>query len=203
MYYHNSTDTALSFEFSIRNDSACFIGYSHNYKNADPLFKKAILNKDTSVGKQKLYLQADGGVRNIIKFPALKEFIKNGKIIINEAELVIPISETNYGNLIPPDKLALARLAGDGTVYFLSDNTNPTGDDIAFGGYYDSSKKEYRFRIKRYLQQILDGLIEDNGLYLRISGSSVRGNRLVINGTKKDNIANPNSFRLRLTYTKI
>ncbi len=202
LYYHNDSDTT-SFEFSIRNDSACFVGYNHGYKVADNDFKKELINKDTNMGKQILYVAPGGGVRTVIKFPNLKNFISTGNILINEAELVIPAYQSDAGIYTVPEKLSLARLGSDGLVYFLIDNTNPGGDDITFGGYYDSTKKEYRFRIKGYIQQLLNGLIEDKGLYLRVSGSSVKGNRLLINGTLKTNPDNRNRIRLRLTYTRI
>ena len=205
LYYHNSTDTS-SFEFSIRRDSACFIGYSHNYKFSNNLFKQEVLNKDTAIGSQILFLQPGGGVRTVIKFPNLKNYIpksdegKPVKIIVNEAELVITGWETDPGIFTAPDKLALARLGSDSSLYFLPDNANPLGDDVAFGGYYDATKKEYRFRIKAHLQQIFDGITQDYGLYLRVSGSSVKGNRYVINGSSK---TLPNRLRLRLSYTII
>jgi hypothetical protein len=199
LYYHNDTDTT-SFEFRMNSDSACFINYTHDYSLASSDFKNQVINKDTTLGNQTLYLQADGGVKTLIKFPNLKNYISSGRIIINEAELVMTNAESSSGNFLPPDRITLRYKGSDGYDHFIPDNTNLLGDDVTFGGYYDPTKKEYRFRIKNYLQQLIDGGLEDNGIFVKVYGWAFKGNRVVLNGAGN---TIPNRFRLRLIYTKI
>jgi hypothetical protein len=78
----------------------------------------------------------------------------------------------------------------------IEDESDVTG---YFDGTYNSASNSYRFRIKRYIQQVLTGKTNDNGLHLIIPGASYVGSRLVLNGT-----SSPQSdLKLYLRYTRL
>jgi hypothetical protein len=69
-----------------------------------------------------------------------------------------------------------------------------------FGGKYDASTKEYRFRITKYIQQLVqDSLINNNEINLVVNGAGIRANRLTFYGTNPDDFSK--RLRLELSYT--
>lgn len=68
-----------------------------------------------------------------------------------------------------------------------------------FGGTYNSTTRTYKFNIARHLQKILNGSVEDHGLFLLASGAVVQANRVVIGSGK--NMGYP--MRLHLFYTRL
>ncbi len=199
IYYQNAEEDSLQFNFVINDNCARFNNYNHNnYEDAIPEFKNQVLNSDTSLGDNMLYLQALGGVKTKIRFPNIKDFISSGNIAVNQAMLIIKGIEEN-DDYEPPSRLALVKINEEGKTEILIDQYE---GDIYFGGTYISSDNEYRFRISRHIQHLLTGSETDYGLYLMISGSSIKADRLTIYG------ANPNPpipledrIRLALTYT--
>jgi len=201
LYYHNQKDT-LSYVFVINDKCARFNNFNHHdYTDASTHFKKQVLEKDTLQGRQVLYLQPLAGVRTKIFFKNLSGFTNNDqRIIINKAELFIKNLDFQP-ELSPPAKLSLARINEEGTNEFITDQFD---GDIYFGGTYESASMEYRFRISRHIQQILNGELEDYGLSLMVSGSAVLANRLVLLGTHPDLPAyEPQRLRLHITYTRL
>ncbi|MCD4746408.1 MAG: DUF4270 domain-containing protein [Bacteroidales bacterium] len=190
IYYNDSAE----YQLVINENSARFNNYEHyNYEDATIEFKNQVINEDTTLGKDKIYLQAMGGVKAKIKFPEILDLVSTGDIVINDAKLIIPVIETE-NEYDPPSDLVLLKINEEGKYEFLIDQFE--GGDY-FGGSYNSSKKEYLFRISRYVQDLLKGN-PDYGLNLSISGSSVKANSLVLYGTNS-NI----SMKLKIIYTKI
>jgi hypothetical protein len=69
-----------------------------------------------------------------------------------------------------------------------------------WGGGYDATNKEYRFRITRYIQDII---LNDNfepSIYLVIEGAASNVNRLILGGTKPDDASS--RLRLEVYYTE-
>ncbi|MEG1556291.1 MAG: hypothetical protein RR356_06155 [Bacteroidales bacterium] len=64
----------------------------------------------------------------------------------------------------------------------------------------DSKTIEYRFRITSYIQQLILNKLPNNGIYLVIKGSGVKGNRLIFGGTNAS-INGTKRLRLELSYT--
>jgi len=195
MYYHNSADTTV-FDFTIGTACAHFNQYNHfGHANASPDFK-AQLNGDTTLGQQKLYIQALGGTKIKLHFPNLKKWASNKKIAINEAQLIM----TNADATAPytsPSQLSMRVLYKDGTITYLVDELDVLGAGY-YDGFYKPSAKTYRFRISRYIQQLLIPATDNSGLYLFVPGAGISANRLVLNGTNK---AIPGHIKLAITYT--
>jgi hypothetical protein len=193
--YYKDNDEAKRFSFVInRNqDAVRFSNYQLNHELGDPRFVRQVLEKDTVLGKEKLYVQSMGGVKTKILFPHLKA-LKDKRIVINKAELVI----TNIGDNLEiyplPRQLGLQGVNRNGTVVRLPDDV----DASYFGGTLN--KEEYRFRITRYVQDII---LRDNFqpyIYLVINGAAANAQRLLLSGTHPDDINT--RLRLEIYYTE-
>ncbi|RLD66843.1 MAG: hypothetical protein DRI84_03940, partial [Bacteroidetes bacterium] len=195
IFYHDDTDTLTS-NFVINENTARVQVFDHyDYQDASASFISQVINKDSTLGAQNFYLQPMAGVKAAIRFPFLKELVKNGPIALNKAELVLqpdPIFMDFEG---PPAEIVLVKKTADGRYLFPKDEDE---GELFFGGRYDKEKKQYYFTITRHLQSILTGDEEDYGMVLLIKGSGVTPNRVIFIGSKASN-----RVRLRLFYTEV
>lgn len=194
MYYHSDEDTT-SFSFSISSACNRFQNYNHNgYAEAMPTLTQQ-MQGDTSLGQEFLFAQGLAGSKIKILFPHINKWIPSNNIAINDAQLIFGNGSvsTTFAN---PGYLYLRTVGAGGS-------TNP--EDIVdlnegagyFDGTYNSSSNSYRFRITRYIQQLLTGKQENNGLHLIIPGAEYNSSRLVLNGT-----SSPQSdIKLYIRYT--
>jgi hypothetical protein len=196
MYYRNTEDTA-TYQFNVNTNCSHFQNYEHyGYAEAIPVLKQQ-LDGNTSLGQQFLFAQGLGGIKIKIEFPYLKQSFNAQKTVLNDAQLVLGNSSTSvvFAN---PSSVTLRTVGEAGT-------TNPTdivdlneGSDY-FDGSYNKNSNSYRFRLTRYIQQVLTGEENNNGLHLIIPSSSINGARLVLNGT-----SSPQSdLKLYLRFTKL
>lgn len=196
MYYHNTEDT-LSYSFAISSDCSKFQNYDHNnYAEATPLLQQQLAG-NTETGQQFLFAQGLGGVKIKIEFPYLKQWFNNEKVVINDAQLILgnaSISDV-FTN---PSAITLRGVGEAGTTspYTIVDEDESS---TYFDGNYVSSTNSYRFRLTRYIQQVLTGKTNNNGLHLIIPSASYSGGRLVLNGT-----SSPQSdLKLYLRFTRV
>lgn len=198
-YYSNDEDDSLSYQFTISSGNARFMNFEHyNYENASSEFRAQVIEGDTSLGDQKLYLQAMAGVKIRFKFPYIKDWVKNSNIVVNEARLLIsnydPENELDAANEV----LAL-KINDDGTTGFIPDQFEGAS---YYGGQYNSGTGDYFLRISRYFQYLLTDEAEDYGMELVVSGASLIPNRVVVNGPNPGQAIDPGKrFRLNLIYT--
>jgi len=204
LYFHNATDTARHFD--IIGNSLCgrFNHFDHNnYLNAAPELRQQVVQHDTTLGKNNLYVQGLGGVRVRIRLPFLKTFGKSGKIAINSATLTIKNSETDT-SLQPPVKLILVIVDTAGHVAFLVDETEGTS---YAGGYYNRVARTYQFRITRHMQQVVDGKIKNYDMFLMANDPSANvlvPNRVMLTGTNPQLPSlSADRIKLQVIYTKL
>ncbi len=204
-YYQNSDEDSLEYRFDINEGCARFNNFEHyNYDNADISLKQQMAG-DTLKGDSILYVQSMAGVKVKIKFPFIENFSQPNKIAVNMAELVLKVdnNDLNIDKYNPPLRLTLVRIDENGlsnTIPDFPDPLNPTNSEIEyFGGFYDTSSKEYKFRISYYIQDLINGTLKDYGLYLIVYGSAGQANRVILNGSKRS----INNMKLQLTYTEI
>jgi hypothetical protein len=186
LYYHENpeAETRMRFNYYITADDVYFNQYTHDYTLGSPEFVQQVVEGDTMLGQQQVYLQSMGGVRAMIRFPHLTEWkapSENSHIIINEAKLILPNS-----SLLPDSSvyqsissLALLNINGDGTTSVLPDYFEGAN---YYGGSYSSTKKQVMFRISEHLQKIVKGEQSNHGMYLSITGASYNALRWIING---------------------
>ncbi len=199
LYYSNDSTSGLKYDFPINENCARFTSFQHyRYESATPLLRTQIIDKDTLAGDSMLFLQAMAGVRVKIYFPHLKNFASDKSIVIHKAELILKVEDHTTSPHSPPLRLALARINELGNNEFLPDDPFPHGGPY-FGGHYDASRLEYRFRINQHINNLINSRYEDYGLSLMVSGASTSAARTIIHGSSR----NKNPLRLRITYTKL
>ncbi len=177
LHYHNDKDTT-SVKFLINSSCARFNNYNHfGYSSASPELLQQFAG-DTTSGGNRVFMQSMAGSKVKFWIPYLKEIPKNAKIAVNEALLIFTNDEPE-SIFAPPSLLGIRALSNSGTYLVLPDETIGTA---YFGGRY-INKKEYQFRITKYVQdRIMYPDAPDNGLMLITSGGSLTANRLVLNG---------------------
>lgn len=196
IYYHNDSDTSV-YKFAINEFCGYFSTFNHyNYSDASPDFRSQIIDGDTNLGNQTLYVQSLGGVKTHFDFPTINSLTKDGPIAIHNAELLINVGSGTDMNYDPIYGLAVVKIDSTGSPQFIDDYFEGSA---YFGGDYSESNKYYTFNLNRYIQKIVSGKEKQYGLDLVAKGASIYGNRLVFDGPK----SNDRRFRLKLTYTVI
>ena len=193
--YYNDT---LTYELSINSSCATVGKYQHNYsKSLNQNFRNQIVNNDTTLGSESLYLQGLAGIQTNIGLLSLTEWVGTNKYAINEAKLIIPANEP-IEELAPPERLLLFQYDENGEINVMQDQFE--GDNY-FGGTYIEASNAYEFRISLYVQSVLNGS-PDYGLVLYASGKSVNANQVILYGTEPENTTLPKMY-LNVIYTLI
>lgn len=201
LYYHNDSQSGLKYTFHCLGSCRRFTRFEHDYgASADPCFVSQVIGHDPAAGRERLFVQATGGVKTKVTFPYLKDAFKADgcNVIVNKAELVVADMACDEAFLTAPPRIGLQGVTKSGKTARLPDDETFTNAEY-FGGSYDKTRHEYRFRITRYVQDQLrqtGGL--DNCVYLVARGASVRAGRLVAGGTDTDGNGR---LRLELSYT--
>ena len=189
-YRNDGIGTEKSYSFLINSESKKFNHFEHNYSNTEIGKQLNGLSHDSTL----TYVQAMGGLKTKIVIPNLKNLGKDGKIIINKAELVFNVSDVG-NNLAPIENLALTGINAEGQATFLIDYFE--GADY-FGGKYDETNRTYTFNISRHIQDLINNNTTDYGMYLVATSSSITANRSVINSFKHPS----KNIKLNITYSK-
>ena len=202
LYFHNQSSDSLNYSFLLNTGCARYLHIDHNnYFDADQGLKQQVLNHDTLLGQNMLFLQGLGGTRIKFRMPYLKNFAKNSKIAINDALLLLKNPETDTTLKAPPNLI----LIRDSSGYFGSVIDELEGTSY-FGGMYNSAERTYYFRLTRHVQKLISGYYPINReLYIQVNDpftSVLYTNRVMINGYNPSLPGAASSrFRLQLTYT--
>ena len=202
IYYKHSDDgDTIQHTYNMVIDENCarINHFNHSkYKYATQYLQHQIYG-DTLKGDSILFLQSMAGLQVRIDYPELKQIAQNGKIAINKATFIVDVDENDYpqGSYTPPAQLVLIEEL-NGKIRFLQDEYDGL---TYFGGTYDANLKEYKFNIARHIQQIVDGVKDNLGLYLVVwTGDRPNtANRVVLKGPKRKS----GNMRLQITYTKL
>jgi len=204
VYYHNDdAGDSLHYDMIIGSSSARFTHIEHNnYLDANPDFKRQVLNHDTTLGRQQLFLQGLSGVMIKIRMPFLTNFGKSGPLAVNNALLILKNITTDT-TLAPPVSLTLMKEDSTGYTSYLIDENE--GAEY-FGGIYNTTARTYSFRITRYVQAILSGKQKNCNLYVMVNNpikSLLNVNRIVLNGTNPVLPAiSSDRLQFQMIYTK-
>lgn len=199
LYYHDaaSPEKSLRYNFYITSSDNYFNQFSHDYTMGDAAFINQVLEGDTILGQQALYLQTMGGVRTKLLFPNLTHWadtLVDSHIVINEAKLIIPAASTDSSIFSAPSTLFLVGFDENNNTYILPDYYEGSS---YFGGTYNSSSHSATFRISEYMQDIVLGKKQNFGLSLGINGAAYNAKHLILNGPDVDN----NNLRVEITYS--
>ncbi|MBN1338085.1 MAG: DUF4270 domain-containing protein [Bacteroidales bacterium] len=192
IYYNDS----LQFDLNINESCARYNRFKDEYHlSNDPLFLDQVVNGDTSLGSERLYLSGLTGIRTLLFFPGLKNWIESGNIVINQARLILPVvsSGTEYD---PPSALSVYRIEDSGLETYTDDQYE--GEDY-LGGDYLESDGHYFFRISLHLQNLINETYHDNGLSIKVTGRSSKAGGTVIAGTNP--LLSGPAMQLRIIYS--
>jgi hypothetical protein len=198
IYYHNNiTDTTLIYSLVIDSDTPHLLDYEHfNYEDASYDFKNQVLNGDTALGSDRLFLQTFAGVKVKIQFPYFDEFKKLDNLTFNNARLYFYPDLDNYLYGLPSN-YDLVRVNSEGKTVSIEDYSEGTS---YYNGTYSSTTECVYFNIARHLQNAAKGYYSPD-LYLIIRYGNYSPGRCAIYG------ANPNDetkrVKLDVTYTSI
>ena len=194
IYYRESpSDSPMNqkkYYFYITSEDAYFNRYEHDYSVGSANFVQQVINGDSTMGQDQLYLQSMGGVKAVLRFPNLAHWTDmlepNTYLIINEAKLIFPASAnlTDSSTYAPPASLALLNINDDGSTSLLQDYYEGTS---YYGGSYSSANKSVTFRIGEHLQRIIMNKQDSQGLFVSIAGASYNAQRWIIGGPNADN----------------
>lgn len=155
---------------------------------------------DAGTAAQSVYLEAGSGAGGLITF-SLDSTLKGGKVGISKAEIVFSQSSSD-GEFASPPQLNLLRVDDAGQGQVLDDAVYPT-----YGGVLTSEAvspvmniNRYRYNITRYFQKLVQGVYNNNGLFLQIQNGAQVGDRVVLSNIRGDKNY---KISLAVTYTKI
>lgn len=202
LHYRNDDKDSLTYTFVVGDQAARFSTYNHfDFANASSHFKQQVLLNDTNSGAEKVYLKALGGTNVRIKFPNIRESMRNQRVVINKAELVLCPYDEVSGSYFVPAKITLSKVKSDGGYSFIPDDALFEGEQY-FGGSFNTTTSEYRFRITKYIQNLIQNEEPDYGLSLFVTGRAVRGNSVALTGSNPVNLAQVSKrMRLEITYS--
>ena len=185
VYYRETPDAnQMRYYFYVTSEDTFFNQYSHDYTLGSPEFTQQVLNEDTLLGQQQLFLQSMGGVRAILNFPEitrLTDTLQEGyHLIINEAKLIFPAYNTgDSSSFNPPAALALLSITPNGNTTLLNDYYEGSS---YYGGSYNTTKRQVMFRISEHLQSLLLNPESSKGIYVSINGAAYNAQRWIIAG---------------------
>jgi len=184
------------------NNTARFGNYNHyDYFDASPEFKSQVIDGNTSLGEEALYLQSLAGVRTYISFPYLNKMDDYYNYAVNEAKLFLWDINDPASQLSPISSLSLSyQVEVDSILRYYTIPDAASGGNY-FSGEYNQSQENYFFRITQYLQDLIRGDTDDNQIRVEIIGSAVNANRSVIGGY--DPLDESKKLKLQVIYTKI
>lgn len=202
LYYHDEStpEKAMRYDFYITTSDTYFNHFEHDYTQGSPEFVQQLVEGDTALGQQQVYLQTTAGVRAKVRFPNVglwADTLSQGHIVINEAKLVLPASPAldDSSCYLPPTTLVALGINEDGTTYILPDYYEGT---TYFGGSYNSASRSVTFRVTEYLQGLVSNKVSNVGLSIGINGAAYNATRWVINGPEAEN---GTPLKLIVTYS--
>jgi hypothetical protein len=191
--YYTNTDSAKQYQYTFIVNSECakYNVFNHDYTGTEV---EQAFNQPQMFDTVYNYLQGGAGLQVKINFPYI-ESLRNKNILINKVELIIPAENNKIGNYPVPDNITVSKLNAEGGLEFLPDFLEGV---TYFGGSYDEINQEYVLNISRHVQELINGKEKDYGLLVKVSGTSIYPNRVVIGAPN-----NPNKkVILRVYYTK-
>ncbi len=202
LYYHNAAtpEKPMRYNYYVTSSDVFFNHIDHDYTQGNTDFVGQVLDGQTELGQQQVFLQTMGGVRTFVKFPNLSHWTdtlaEGCHLVVNEAKLVLPASQSAIDSVYaPPKSFMLVGFNADSTTYLLPDYYE---GNSYFGGSFNSSRQCVTFRLSEYLQSVIMGKKDNNGLSLGINGASYNAQRLVVGGPEA---SEGERMHLEVTYS--
>lgn len=182
--YYTLNGDQLEYDFLIPNSAVDFNNVA--FDNTSTPLSQVIA--DSTLGQEEYYAQSFVN-RAKIDFPSLNDLPKD--VIIHEATLELPLSYFTGDKLYPSSEISVSALLyeGDNTKYAI-DASVP----------YSQTEKSYTINLRTYVQNILNGEVQNYGLYISPRLFNTTTERIVFNGP---NTLNKKAPKLNIVYTKL
>lgn len=191
LYYHNTDGTTFSFDFAINSNSVRYNVARFDHARAVQPGLSALL-ADTTLGGDRIFVQALGGLRSRVHFASLSSYPAGTALA--KAELIVPVDGTHYPLYTPPTQLFVFTRDAAGEDLGIRDYLSGAG---YLGEAYDAVDNEYRFEVTRWAQAVINGDLPNTGLTFVPSNNGVSVNRAIIHGPSHTD----RPMQLRLTFT--
>jgi hypothetical protein len=182
--YYTINGEQEEFDFLIVNNAIDFNKVSFDYSNTNV----EQLIADSTFGQNTYYAQSFS-MRGKIDIPSLGNLPKD--VIVHEATLELPISYYTGGDFYPSSEITVSSrlFDGDDTKYIIDGNVS-----------FNQSSKSYRINLRRYVQNLLNDEIQNNGLFVAPALFNSTAERILFNGPTSLNKKQP---KLTIVYTKL
>jgi len=196
VYYHKNGTSEPQDPFIVTSNLSAlkkFNLFHHDYSNT--VFYDQI-GDESSPQDSVAYIQAMGGLRVKIKIPHLEDLKALGEIAIYRAELIVKTAPSNLtldSQYKPLRYMHLAGLGQESEFYLFPEYQSGTS-------YLPEAfeNNEYRFDIASYVRDVLDGTIQNNGMWLFPFASSDNYTRSIITTGNHSN-----KMKLIFSYVKL
>ncbi|MDW8272805.1 MAG: DUF4270 family protein [Chitinophagales bacterium] len=191
LYYQNNASDSLVYVFPITNFGQTVNRFEHSFSQ---IVKQALTNPQAA-NDPLLPVQSGGGTKIKLTIPYLDSLPKN--IVINKAEIIVPLSEdyAQYDSLYkPPARISFLRITDDGSEANDTRFTDGNLETLLNNGKF---RKRYRINITRFMQDLVLGNVKNNGFI--VSMPDANGQRAVFENSSDKN----SKIVFRITYTKI
>ena len=167
VYYTDTLGSNRSFIFIINSKAANYNTFTHDFDAADPAKKIKYLNQD--VADTVSYMQGFNGAYTTLVIPGLEELKAQMPLGINKARLYLPafIDETYFPKEFLPVRILARYLDSDGQRVLLSDYV--LNSDFFDGKFY-TLDENYVINITNFVQQYLEGEIEEPKIEIILPG---------------------------------
>jgi hypothetical protein len=187
--------------FNFQSTTNTFSHFDHDYKSA-PFYKNPSGKGHDSVFSPNVtYVQSIGGVKVKLTMPFLKNWSSKVPIIVNKAELDIPIITYDFGGYAPPGQMYVIGINDTSTVASTATFALPDQYGAVYGGTYDATNRQYAFIITQYIQEMIQGKVNNRDFYLVAGNRPIDPNRVVMSGVTK--APNQPRIRLKIFYTPL
>ncbi len=203
LYYHGPTPNTGEYRqiFPVGGSNATYFTHvDHNYATA-PFYTGTQSGKHDSISANNMmYVQTLGGAVGRITFPYIHNWSKLNPVIINQAEIDIPVNTNDITSVFSiPTQMYIYGTDANGVPYNL-----PDLGTAYYDGTYDSYNHEYKFVITNYIQHVIDGKTIDRGLYIIPGYDEITANRVVLYGAENGVLpASSPRIKLKIFYTPL
>ncbi len=158
IYFREPSGTSSSYSLVFSDKSARYRTIDHDFSTADPA--RAVKNINNFVKDSLVYQQKLNGVYTRFEFPDLAQYRSYLPAAVNKARLILPVhlDDDVFTDSSVPRFLYLTYRNSDGNRVYVPDVLmNLT----YFGGSYSADKDEYFINLAVFVQEYLEGRINE------------------------------------------